>query len=165
MCVRSQYWGVGGAGMMFVCSADQTVLLLLRAAWVAQGGSWGIPGGGLSEGWQSTPMKPVRDMNRFWTKAVTEVEEECGSLPPGFKKSQVVDKTIYEDCGFRYVTFLADLTLEQKRGWQLESLDGETDEFLWVDVRKLSVGSMLKGRALHFGVEYTMENSKLWSRA
>lgn len=162
MCQRSQYWGVGGAGMMFVCSATQEVLLLLRAPWVAQGGSWGIPGGGLSEGWVSTPMKPVKDASRFWKKAVAEVEEECGSLPPSFSKKQIADQTVFEDCGFRYVTFIADLTPEQRRAWEPESNDDETDEFLWVDVGWLAVGGRIKGKPLHFGVEFTMQNSALW---
>lgn len=149
--------------MMFLCTEDQTVLLLLRAPWTSQGGNWGIPGGGLSEGWVQTPMKPVTDPRRFWRTAVAEVEQECGSLPPGFDKSQVLDETLYEDCGFRYVTFLVHLTTAQKRRWHLESRDAETVRFLWADARRLKIGSKLEGHPLHFGVEHTMKNSKLWS--
>ena len=74
-CVRRSYWGRGGAGMMFVCSEDRTVLLLLRAEWVEQGGTWGVPGGGIGEGFFSTPMEPIDDPEVFLRKAVQEVEE------------------------------------------------------------------------------------------
>ncbi len=148
--------------MMFLCSETEEILLLLRASWVAQGGSWGIPGGGLSEGWRSTPMKPVVGEKRFWDKALREVEEECSSLPPGFKKSQVVDKTVYEDCGFRYVTFIADLTRAQRAGWQLESLDDETDEFRWFPLGLVTEGERLAGRPLHFGVVFTLMNARVF---
>ena len=30
-CQRREYWGRGGAGVLFTCSEDGTVLLLLRA--------------------------------------------------------------------------------------------------------------------------------------
>lgn len=160
-CERAEYWGVGGAGMMFVCPTDGTVLLLLRASWVAQGGTWGIPGGGLSESWVSTPMKPATSVERFWKRAVIEVEEECGSLPPGFSRKQVVDTTVFEDCGFRYMTFIVAIGREQKRLWVLESHDGETEEFQWVSARSLRAGGRIDGRRLHFGVEYTLGHSRV----
>jgi len=155
-CKRPTYWGRGGAGMMFVCTEDATVLLLLRASWVMQGGTWGVAGGGLEEGHYNTPIEdPILDDARYLKAALKETEEECGSLPPGFRASQVVGQTEYEDCGFRYVTFIADLTKAQKDAWHLESHDDETDEFRWVPVARVKPGAVIGDHALHFGVEFT----------
>ena len=160
-CKRPRYWGRGGAGMMFGCPDDQTVLLLLRAEWVEQGGSWGVPGGGIGEGFFSTPMRPIDDLDVFFQKAVAEVVEECSELPPGFGPEGVVGRTTYGDCGFRYVTFLSTVTVEQKRRWKLESLDGETDEFLWVPRDEVQIGRRIRGRPLHFGVEFSIGEGAL----
>lgn len=157
MCKKPEYWGRGGAGIMFTCSEDGTVLLLLRAPWVAQGGTWGIPGGGVEEGWFGTPIEePIKDDSIFIKAAFREAVEECGSLPPGFSKSQVTGRTVYEDCGFQYVTLIADITLDQKENWDLVSNDGETDGFEWTSISSLRSGSSFMGHRLHFGVEYTL---------
>lgn len=152
-CKQEEYWGRGGAGVMFTCSEDNTILLLKRAGWVAQGGTWGIPGGGLEDGWYETPIKkPIKAITRFRTAAFREVEEECGSLPPDFNMGQIVGQTEYEDCGFRYITMIADITLEQKTAWQLVSNDGETEEFKWFSRQRLP-------SKLHFGVKYSLANA------
>ena len=157
MCKKPEYWGRGGAGIMFTCSEDDTVLLLLRAMWVDQGDTWGIPGGGVEEGWFETPIEdPISDPSTFQDAAFREAVEECGSLPSGFSGSQVVGKTVYEDCGFQYVTLIADISLAQKEGWSLVSNDGETADFRWVSRSKLSPGAKVGGKRLHFGVEYTL---------
>ena len=145
--------------MMFTCSEDGTILLLLRAFWVDQGGTWGIPGGGVEEGWFETPIEdPITDESVFIDAAMREAEEECGSLPPGFSSKQIIGRTVYEDCGFQYVTLIADLTLEQKESWNLASYDGETDEFLWVPRADVLPGANIDGHRLHFGVEFTISN-------
>ena len=151
-CVRRSYWGRGGAGMMFVCSEDRTVLLLLRAEWVEQGGTWGVPGGGIGEGFFSTPMEPIDDPEVFLRKAAQEVEEECGSLPPGFSEAQILGTTQYEDCGFRYRTFIVDVTAKQKASWRLVSEDDETDAFVWFPWDDVLSGQPLDDADQHFGV-------------
>lgn len=160
-CVRPRYWGRGGAGMMFGCAEDQTVLLLLRAHWVEQGGTWGVPGGGIGEGFFPTPMPPIEDLDVFFDKAIAEVQEECGSLPPGFSPNSIVGTTTYEDCGFRYVTFLSVVSAAHKRLWPLVSNDGETDAFVWVPWRDLAPGRRIDGRPLHFGVELSLTQGAL----
>lgn len=145
-----RYWGRGGAGIMFMCSEDDTILLLKRAGWVAQGGTWGVAGGAVEDGWVSTPIvEPITDRAVFVSTALREAEEECGSLPPGFSMSNVVNETTFEDQGFRYVTFVADIAVEQKEAWDLVSNDGETSEFRWFP------RDALPGN-LHFGVKYTL---------
>ena len=158
-CARQVYWGSGGAGMLFVCRADGTLLLLLRSDAVSQPGTWGVAGGGIGEDWVRTPVpreSQVSDPGVFMATALREAEEECGSLPPGFTSRAVVGSTTYEDCGFRYRTFICDVTLEQKEAWtpQLRSPDGETSEFKWFHVEDLPP----RGR-LHFGTSYVLPSA------
>lgn len=156
-CKRGMYWGRGGAGMMFICSEDSTVLLLLRSPWVIQGETWGFAGGSLEEEYFNTPIQnPILDDDLYLRSALQETKEECGSLPPAFRMTQILGQTEYEDCGFRYITFIVDLDKAQKDAWQPESLDGETDEFRWVSLDQVKPGAIIGGRALHFGVEFTI---------
>ena len=161
-CQRREYWGRGGAGVLFTCSEDGTVLLLLRAAWVEQGGTWGIPGGGIGEGFYRTPVQPITDMRVFLEKAKEEVEEECGSLPPGVRSLRAdLPFTEYEDCGFRYVTFILDITRAQKATWAPFSDDGENDAFVWFPLDAVKKGRSLPDEHgalhdIHFGVTFTM---------
>jgi 8-oxo-dGTP pyrophosphatase MutT (NUDIX family) len=172
-CKKAVYWGRGGAGMMFTCSADDTVLLLLRAEWAYEGGTWGVPGGGIEEGDYRTPIKdPVTDLRVYARVAVREVEEECGGLPPGLSASALVSAasagrlpyTEYEDCGFRYLTFIVDLTPEQKAAWRPYSSDDETDDFVWFPRSEVRRGATLDGHRLHFGVEFTMDRLRASAR-
>ncbi len=161
-CQRREYWGRGGAGVLFTCSEDGTVLLLLRAAWVEQGGTWGIPGGGIGEGFYRTPMQPLTDMRVFRKKAEEEVEEECGAFPPYMTHlPEGLPFTEYEDCGFRYVTFVLDITKKQKAAWAPFSADGENDAFVWFPLDAVKKGRPLPDESgdlhdIHFGVTFTM---------
>lgn len=167
-CKRPQYWGRGGAGVLFTCSEDGTVLLLLRAEWVEQGGTWGIPGGGVGEGFYRTPMEPITDLDVFRRKAQQEAEEECGGLPPGMARvPEGLPYTQYEDCGFRYTTFILDIPKAQKDAWRPYSADGENDAFVWFPLDKVKRGRPLPDEHgdlhdIHFGVKFTMAN---WPRA
>jgi len=149
---------------MFTCSADNTVLLLLRAEWVEQGGTWGIPGGGIGEGHFDTPMKPITDLAVFRRKAEEEVEEECGAFPPYMTRlPEGLPFTEYEDCGFRYVTFILDITKAQKDTWAPFSADGENDAFVWFPLDEVRAGRPLPDENgdlhdIHFGVSFTMQN-------
>ena len=163
-CKRSEYWGRGGAGVLFTCSEDGTVLLLLRAEWVEQGGTWGIPGGGIGEGFYATPMKPITDLDVFRRKAQQEAEEECGALPPYMTSlPEGLPYTQYEDCGFRYVTFILDIPKATKDAWAPYSADGENDAFVWFPLAEVKRGRPLPDEHgdlhdIHFGVKFTMDN-------
>lgn len=124
-----RYWGRAGAGIVFICKEDDTILLGKRAAWVADPGTWGAPGGSVDGGWRIPPIEdPVEDENIFISTAIRETEEECGSLPNGLKFS---GRTEFYDEGFRYVTYLVELTSQQVRSWNPSTPDGETDEWRW----------------------------------
>ena len=124
-CNKSRYWGIGGAGMIFVCQEDHTVFLQKRSAHVTGGaGQWAFPGGGIhpknareqhydvpiDEEFVLAPDDPV-----FLETALDEVEEEVGSVPPF---EGVIDSYIYEDCGFVYKTFIANVSKDEKERWQ-----------------------------------------------
>ena len=150
-CKQPSYWGKGAAGIMFVCKEkdepDQ-ILLLKRAPWVAQGGTWGIAGGAVDVDlhWYNTPIQdPITDESIFLQTAEREVLEECGSLP----EYTVIGKTEYEDCGFKYITYIAQVSPETKQAWNPVSTDRETDEFKWFPINDLPPN-------LHFGVKFTL---------
>ena len=152
---EKRYWGRAAAGILFVCKEDDTILLLHRAPWVAQGGTWGVPGGSITEDeWFYPPIQnPLSDDDpTFLSGAAHEVWEECGHLPPNFSGSNVIDSTLFEDGGFKYKTFVYDICLEEKEKWELISLDGETQEFRWVPINELNQ------LPLHFGLVYTLQN-------
>lgn len=156
-CKQEGYWGSGGAGMLFVCTEDRTILLLMRASWVDQPGVWGNPGGAIGEDWSETPLPPEKQINNeniFKMAAIRETKEECGSLPPYFKMSQIKKSVSYEDCGFEYRTYICDISIEQKSKWtpHLVSSDKETDEFKWFNVDELPTN-------IHFGVRYMLPSA------
>jgi len=156
-CKQEGYWGAGGAGMLFICTEDQTMLLLLRASWVDQPGVWGNPGGAIGEEWTETPVPPgnqIKNENEYKVSAMRETVEECGSLPPGFSTGQIKTTVSYEDCGWSYKTYICDISLDQKEAWtpKLQSSDNETDEFKWFGIDELPSN-------LHFGVKFMLSRA------
>ena len=155
---HQKYWGRAGAGILFVCKEDKTVLLLHRANWVAQGGTWGIPGGSVTEDqWFTLPIEnPLSDNDpSFLSGAHREVWEECGKIPPNFSAKNIYSETLFEDQGFKYKTFVYNIGLVDKQKWELASNDGETQEFKWVPITKINQ------LPLHFGVKFTMQNATI----
>jgi len=149
-------WGTAGAGIFFTCQ-DGTALFLLRSGKCAQPFTWGIPGGGMDEGWHRKPLPPTKySKQEFFDTAVRETREECGSLPPGLSIDQVGKVTTYQDRGFVYKTFITELTEKQKQVWKPVSTDGETLDFKWVSLEEAQVKQSIDGKQLHFGVKYTM---------
>jgi 8-oxo-dGTP pyrophosphatase MutT (NUDIX family) len=131
------YWGIGGAGMIFVCPDDGTVFLQKRSGAVTGGaGKWAFPGGGIHPDAESEDIYPQDQGDGHWMTPIPdelvltdndrhfedtakdEVVEECGSLPGSWR---FVDSFIYEDDGFKYKTFVAAVPLASKKAWMPES--------------------------------------------
>lgn len=150
--IPRKYWGRGGAGIVFYCPFDETVLLGKRAGWVADPGTWSHPGGSVEEGWVETPVDdPVTDEDVFFETAMRETEEECGSLPRGISLSSRIE---FEDEGFRYVTYLSKLSIEQKLSWSPTVADEETEEWDWFAIDELPdpLHPKLEGSLRKFGL-------------
>lgn len=143
-----EYWGIGGAGLVFVCPEDGTVFLQKRSAWVTGGaGQWAFPGGGIhaDRGYERHWMTPIPEEYvlgdedpRFEETAEAEVEEECGSLPSTFN---YMDSYLYEDGGFKYKTFVAAVPLRAKESWHVVSQDDsswESEGAGWFDEAEFS---------------------------
>jgi len=138
ICRREEYWGVGGAGMILVCEEDGTVFLQKRSAHVTGGaGQWAFPGGGvhpMDADWEMHYETPIPeeyvlpdDSPRFEEMAKQEFLEEVGMLPPHV----IIDSYIYEDCGFKYKTFIANVTLQAKKASDDSSTNWESDANDW----------------------------------
>lgn len=119
-----RHWGtIGAAGILFSASLPGSVpvhLVVLRAAWVHEGGTWSIPGGALRPG--ETPEQGAH----------REATEEIGALPP----YQVTAATT-EDCGggWRFTTVRALVAHAFAA-----QLSAEVDEVRWV--RASEVGAL-----------------------
>ena len=140
----TRYWGVGGAGMVFVCPEDGTVFLQKRSSSISSGGGkWAFPGGGIhpdpdEEGYWYTPIPEEYVLDdddvRFVDTAELEVEEECGSMPVPFR---ILDEHLYEDNGFKYKTFVVSISLKVKNRWKPEPTEEsawESEGMGWFDV-------------------------------
>lgn len=87
-----QYWGKFGAAGLFLQAGDK-ILMQHRAAWTAQGDTWGIPGG-------------ARDSHETATEAaVRETVEECGIDPA--RVEPVKELVTFEAPGWTYTTVIA----------------------------------------------------------
>lgn len=122
-CMRKMYWGVGGSGVVVLCTEDNTIYMQQRSYEVNGGqGKWGFPGGGIhteQPKHHKTPIKhsvnhedPVLELQAF-----KELEEEAGYR--GIPKYRLLDALVsYEDCGFIFKTFIIDIPYNEKRSWQ-----------------------------------------------
>lgn len=133
------YWGSHGSGIMFL--HQNKVLLLKRASWVEQPGTWGIPGGAIPVDESGKPMEALKS-------AMKEAEEEIGDLHT-FKQ---FDKVVYRDGDFTYTTFLAESATEFT-----PTLNDESVDYVWADLNDLP-------KPLHFGVQYVLDNSDILKR-
>lgn len=149
-----KYWGIGGAGIIFLCLEDGTVFLQKRSSYVSGGGGkWAFPGGGIHpEGdYEHHWNLPIPDEHvlpdnspKFYEKAIDEVEEECGSVPP----LRILDQYIYEDRGFKYKTFIVSVTLADKEDWQPEAQEmhsWEVDQVGWFTAEEFSKMNLFFG--------------------
>lgn len=165
-CKNIKYWGKNGAGIVFICSQSNEILLGMRSADVDDPHTWGTPGGSV-EGEQHY-MTPFEEnyipLEKYIQGAITETKEECGDVPPGFHETQISEKYIeYKDCGFKYITFLADINKRQKKAWTIRTTDGENEYFKWFDIdvvrnAYMKGNGILKGRRMHYGLVYFLKH-------
>ena len=142
-CKRNSYWGVGGSGVVVLCTEDNTIYLQRRSYEVQGGaGQWGFPGGGIHVGggrnkFHFTPIENPLDSNDpiFEDHAFEELQEEAGLY--GLPRYRMLDSLVsYEDCGFKFKTFIVDISLEEKRRWNpypTPDSEWEVDEHGWFD--------------------------------
>ena len=86
-----------------------------------------------------TPIENPLDSNDpiFQTMAFEELQEEAGKN--GLPAYTILDSLIsYDDCGFKYKTFIIDISLEEKEKWNPEPYSAhswEIDDQGWFDGR------------------------------
>lgn len=108
----SRHWGLHGAAGLLLIRKEE-VLLQLRAPWVHNGGTWGIPGG-------------ARDSHESWTEAaIREAVEEIGITPGSLT---LVRDYIDDHSTWSYVTVIAQAFDDLTPG----ELNHETMEVRWV---------------------------------
>jgi 8-oxo-dGTP pyrophosphatase MutT (NUDIX family) len=163
----AEFWGKAGAGMMIVCPDDNTALLLLRASWVDQPGTWGVPGGAVSgtEGWREYGDEGTGEAKDYsdvsWATAVKETEEELGvnfdSVP-----HEKAGQTVFKKGDFTYTTYIVAVTKEVKDmiARKASFADAESVDMKWFKLDDLMNYKQIEDlrKKLHFGVQYVMEN-------
>jgi len=104
------------AGFLFVCFEDRTICLAQRSKRDLNfPNTWATLGGGVKPG-----EEPIEAAKR-------EVKEETGSLP---EINRIINKYINQDDGFAYVTFVAELSLDEKNHWD-PKLNRENEQVKW----------------------------------
>lgn len=111
-----------GAGIFFVCTEDNTALLIRRSPNVSEPGTWGISGGNL------------KNDESFARGAIRETLEELGSIPRG----RVIEALKNRGAGWKYTIFVADIPWKQKKIWSPRiQLNHESDQFKWFPLNEL----------------------------
>lgn len=109
-----------GAGLLFICPQDNTILLLKRSDKVGEPNTWGLPGGGLEKN------------ETFAQAALREGIEEVGSLPKA-KLFKIINN-INDDKVFRIFVF--KISLNEKQKWE-PKLNWEHSGFSWFKTSKI----------------------------
>ncbi len=151
----SRFWGRSGAGILFVCLADKTMMLVKRSEEVEQPGEWGIPGGSCSgeDFFSDDEGEEVTDAVA-WACAVRETEEELGYFP---KKHMIEDRIVFKQRSFTYTTFVVSVSRKEKeRLYQNSNLNWENTDLMW---RKISLVKENEPD-LHFGVKFIIGKFK-----
>jgi 8-oxo-dGTP pyrophosphatase MutT (NUDIX family) len=130
------YWGSSGSGMLF--TTGPKILLLERAPWVMEGGTWGIPGGAIPRDIEGRPQNALASAKR-------EVLEEVGRVP-GYT---IINRYVFQDGDFTFTTFVALIDHEFQ-----PTLNDESTNYVWWDPER---GPRLP---LHFGVRALLKYLK-----
>jgi 8-oxo-dGTP pyrophosphatase MutT (NUDIX family) len=133
----SYHWGKNGAAGILVRKLDKNgrvshLLLQLRSLSVSKGGTWGIPGGALSDGESELEG------------ALREAREEANILPD---QIEIVGQQVHDHGNWRFTTFFA--VEKPNNPIQIVNVDSEAISTRWVAVEELSKLQLLH----HFGDE------------
>jgi 8-oxo-dGTP pyrophosphatase MutT (NUDIX family)/predicted GNAT family acetyltransferase len=147
------FWGKSASGLLILCLEDQTALLLKRANWVEQPGTWGNPGGAIGGGYYDDNQDDnEEDDDIFEQNAHKETIEELGSLPNNMEYLETIE---YKSGSFVYKTFVYNISKEEKERWTplIDFTDGESTDAQWFSITNLPPN-------IHFGIKHIMNNSK-----
>jgi 8-oxo-dGTP pyrophosphatase MutT (NUDIX family) len=129
---ESGRWGNAGSGILF--TTGDRILLLKRSPEVEEPRTWGIPGG-------AVPQTRDGDFMDAYESAKRETQEEIGTLPA----HNCIDEYVYEEEGFRYTTFICEVTEDEAEALR-PVFNWENEDYAWVNLDELG------DYDLHFGV-------------
>jgi len=139
-------WGLAGAGTLYYCPEDDSVLLLKRSSQVEDPGMWGIPGGAVKSGrtdvegiedewYENEDVAPDYSEEELRGAAMDETEEELGYIP---EHDSADDYHTTVNNNFPYTTFLMVVTSQQKTMISRNiRLNWESDEDRWFGLKFL----------------------------
>ncbi|KKN67667.1 hypothetical protein LCGC14_0459260 [marine sediment metagenome] len=106
-----------GAGILFLCKDDNTILFVRRSSEVDEPGTWGIPGGALEAG--EEPSEAA------WRETI----EELGSRP---HRVRLIDTIVKKDKYGEYHIFVVNISADEKTIWTPKiTLNHESSEYKW----------------------------------
>lgn len=108
-----------GAGVLFVCLDDNSVLLLKRSRYVSEPGTWGVPGG---------TTEPKEEASQT---AYRETKEELGTFPQNIRPIQAIVNN-------SFTLFIVEIPREDKELWSKTiKLNWEHDTFNWFKLNSI----------------------------
>lgn len=140
-----EHYGKLGAGILYICSEDDSCLLLFRSKNVHEPFTWGISGGKLDK------EESLFDCAKRET-AEELFQGDLGKLPTDY---EIIRDITYSDEDFKYTTFILDIkTVENKNNLTKSiKLNWENTKFNWFPYSALP-------SKLHFGLNYIRDSVK-----
>ena len=162
-CTEDQYYGIAGAGIVYICGSDKTVFLQKRSDSVSGGaGMWSSIGGGIlpsdvgkkGQDYQKTPipddlrLDPSAQEAMFLSHAKKEVIEEIGFLPEAAWR----DSHVYEDCGFVYKVHVMEVSEAEKEKFTKVKSNWESSGHKWLGLDEFIINAKKRKVFLDPGV-------------
>jgi 8-oxo-dGTP pyrophosphatase MutT (NUDIX family) len=132
------FWGDKGAGILLFAADTKKFLVLKRASWVNEPGTWGLAGGAIDD-----PKESPR------SAAQREAQEELGSTDI----QKLIPASVYTSPKgtFKFHNFIGVVPAEFSPNLD----DEENDGFKWVSLEQLH-----KLPKKHFGLSGLLQNSE-----
>lgn len=150
---RKNPYGKVGAGILFICEEDNTLLLMHRSGDVEEPYTWGVPGGAvIGEGFHDWyfDVEPYTD-EELWDGAKRETYEECGEIPPNLSDDQIRHVFDFRRGDFLFRDFVVVISKEQKDNWDID-VDTAPDAWENIDFGWFTLETL--PRPLHMGVKF-----------